>query len=207
MLMLIHLPRGRYYCVNYETHSFFLLLLLSLSKHFHKLFAMLTLCLVKFVRFNVILLLLLFSGKVEVRCGENFFFTYLSRIFTSYWSVIFTSYISNPVISYVLHFQSTRLARAVKFAVFWAHGDNYYQVWGWYAYPFLFHCINAIDTFDLPEHTHTHTRLTALCPGVPEWAGTKKVKPIWVLLEQDSEWLSSLSGFNSQVQWRLTSYV
>jgi len=112
---------------------------------------------VKFVRFNVILLLLLFSGKVEVRCGGKIFFTYLSRIFTSYWSVIFTSYISNPVISYVLHFQSTRLARAVKFAVFWAHGDNYYQVWGWYAYPFLFHCINVIDTFDLPEHTHTHT--------------------------------------------------
>ena len=26
---------------------------------------------------------------------------------------------------------------------------------------------------------HTHTRLTALCPGLPRWAGTKKVKPIW----------------------------
>jgi len=28
-------------------------------------------------------------------------------------------------------------------------------------------------------HTHTHTRLTALCPGLPGWAGTRKVKPIW----------------------------
>jgi len=26
-------------------------------------------------------------------------------------------------------------------------------------------------------HTHTHTHLTALCPGLPGWAGTRKVKP------------------------------
>jgi len=35
-------------------------------------------------------------------------------------------------------------------------------------------------------HTHTHTRLTALCPGLPGWAGTRKIKPIWVLLEQET---------------------
>ena len=34
-------------------------------------------------------------------------------------------------------------------------------------------------------HTHTHTRLTALCPGLPGWAGTIRVKPIWILLEQE----------------------
>jgi len=35
-------------------------------------------------------------------------------------------------------------------------------------------------------HTHTHTRLTALFPG---WAGTRKAKPIWILLKQEtSEW-------------------
>ena len=33
---------------------------------------------------------------------------------------------------------------------------------------------------------HTHTRLTALCPGLPRWAGTTKVKPIWILLEQET---------------------
>jgi len=33
---------------------------------------------------------------------------------------------------------------------------------------------------------HTHTRLTALCPGLPGWAGTRKVKPIWILLEQET---------------------
>ena len=34
-------------------------------------------------------------------------------------------------------------------------------------------------------HTHTHTRLTVLCPRLPRWAGTRKVKPIWILLEQE----------------------
>jgi len=31
------------------------------------------------------------------------------------------------------------------------------------------------------KHLHTHTRLTALCPGLP---GARKVKPIWILLKQ-----------------------
>ena len=35
-------------------------------------------------------------------------------------------------------------------------------------------------------HTHTHTRLTALFPGLPVWAGTRKVKPIWILLKQET---------------------
>ena len=33
---------------------------------------------------------------------------------------------------------------------------------------------------------HTHTRLIALCPGLPRWAGTRKVKPIWILLKQET---------------------
>ena len=36
------------------------------------------------------------------------------------------------------------------------------------------------------EWTHTHTRLTALCPGLPEWAGNRKAKPIWILLKQET---------------------
>jgi len=31
-----------------------------------------------------------------------------------------------------------------------------------------------------------HTRLTALCPGLPRWAGNRKVKPIWILLKQET---------------------
>ena len=29
--------------------------------------------------------------------------------------------------------------------------------------------------YNTHTHTHTHTRLTALCPGLPGWAGTRKV--------------------------------
>jgi len=35
-------------------------------------------------------------------------------------------------------------------------------------------------------HTHTHARLTAICPGLPGWASTRKVKPIWILLKQET---------------------
>ena len=32
----------------------------------------------------------------------------------------------------------------------------------------------------------THTRLTALYPGLPGWASTRKAKPIWILLKQET---------------------
>jgi len=32
----------------------------------------------------------------------------------------------------------------------------------------------------------THTHLTALCPGLPGWSGTRKVKPVWILLKQET---------------------
>ena len=35
-------------------------------------------------------------------------------------------------------------------------------------------------------HTHTHTHLTALFPGLPRLAGTRKVKPVWILLMQET---------------------
>ena len=33
---------------------------------------------------------------------------------------------------------------------------------------------------------HTHTCLTDLFPGLHGWAGTRKVKPIWILLKQET---------------------
>ena len=36
------------------------------------------------------------------------------------------------------------------------------------------------------NETHTHTRLTALRSGLPGWATTRKVKPIWILLKQET---------------------
>ena len=43
---------------------------------------------------------------------------------------------------------------------------------------------------------HTYTRLMALCPGRPGWAGTRKVKPIWILLKQ-----ATVSG--SGISWAI----
>ena len=43
---------------------------------------------------------------------------------------------------------------------------------------------------------HMYTRLTALRPGLPGWAGTRKVKPIWILLKQET-----VSG--SGISWAL----
>ena len=34
--------------------------------------------------------------------------------------------------------------------------------------------------------THTHNRLMALSPGLPGWASTRKVKPLWILLKQET---------------------
>jgi len=35
-------------------------------------------------------------------------------------------------------------------------------------------------------HWTAHTRLTALCLGLPRWDGTRKAKPIWILLKQET---------------------
>ena len=43
----------------------------------------------------------------------------------------------------------------------------------------LIHRINCTNT-------HTHSRLTALFPGLPGRAGTRKAKPIWILLKQET---------------------
>ena len=45
----------------------------------------------------------------------------------------------------------------------------------------------------LITHKHTHTRLTALSPGLPGWAGTRKVKSIWILLKQETASGSGIS--------------
>ena len=45
---------------------------------------------------------------------------------------------------------------------------------------------NLMQRLPCQGHTHTHTRLTALFPGLPGWAGTRKVKPIWILLKQET---------------------
>ena len=46
------------------------------------------------------------------------------------------------------------------------------------------------------QHNNNNTHLTALCPGLPGWAGTRKVKPIWISLKQET-----VSG--SGVSWAI----
>ena len=43
-----------------------------------------------------------------------------------------------------------------------------------------------VEIICLTEHTHTHARLIAVCPWLPRWVGTRKVKPIWILLKQET---------------------
>ena len=44
-----------------------------------------------------------------------------------------------------------------------------------------------------PGSLHSHTRLTALCPGLPGWAGTRKVKPIW-FYRSKRQWVAVASA-------------
>jgi len=44
----------------------------------------------------------------------------------------------------------------------------------------------SLSLLFIPPAVHTHTRLTALFPGLPGWAGTRKVKPIWISLKQET---------------------
>jgi len=67
---------------------------------------------------------------------------------------------------------------------FWILLWNIWHLCAWPTSYLLYRCAYYMS---LPkEHTHTQTRLTTLCPGLPGWAGTRKVKPIWILLEQET---------------------
>ena len=52
---------------------------------------------------------------------------------------------------------------------------------------------NSIKALEDTPSTHTHTCLTALFPGLPGWAGTRKVKLIWILLKQETVCGSGIS--------------
>jgi len=56
----------------------------------------------------------------------------------------------------------------------------------------------TLEVFKAYLPTHTHTRLTALFLGLPRWAGTRKVKPIWILLKQET-----VSGSGSGISWAI----
>jgi len=40
-----------------------------------------------------------------------------------------------------------------------------------------------------PVYYYYYYHFMAFCPGLPGWASTRKVKPVWILLDQEtSEW-------------------
>jgi len=43
-----------------------------------------------------------------------------------------------------------------------------------------------VQSASRPVYWDMYARLTALFPGLPGWAGTRKVKPIWILLKQET---------------------
>ena len=45
---------------------------------------------------------------------------------------------------------------------------------------------SRVNACSLLCSNNTHTHLMALCPGLPGWASTKKEKPIWILLKQET---------------------
>jgi len=47
-------------------------------------------------------------------------------------------------------------------------------------------CITDRSDADRNTQAHRHTHLTALFPGLPGSSGTRKVKPIWILLKQET---------------------
>ena len=56
----------------------------------------------------------------------------------------------------------------------------HHHFWQWY------YCSVSIIIMIHSHQEHTHTHLTAFFPGLPRSAGTKKVKPIWILLKQET---------------------
>ena len=46
--------------------------------------------------------------------------------------------------------------------------------------------VSARQTFRVRISLVFIIHLAALCPGLPGWAGTRKVKPIWILMEQET---------------------
>ena len=60
------------------------------------------------------------------------------------------------------------------------------------------HLVSKVSSIN--SHYHTHTHLTALFLGLPGWAGTRKVKPIWILPKQET-----VSG--SGISWAICTYT
>ena len=53
--------------------------------------------------------------------------------------------------------------------------------------------MGEVEVKQMKQRFYTHPRLTAIFPGLPRWAGTRKAKPIWILLKQETVTGSGIS--------------
>jgi len=96
--------------------------------------------------------------------------------------------------------QSLMLLAVITFYSLFYNSQNcqwYYSLcfmWQYYCHAYLFRVVYLPKIYTLSQdkaksiktNTHTHTRLMALFLGLPRWAGTRRVKPIWNLLKQET---------------------
>ena len=66
------------------------------------------------------------------------------------------------------------------FVLFYSVGQKRYTLNSW---PYV---CQILTNFQNSFSTHTHPRLTALFPGLPRSASTRKEKPIWILPKQET---------------------
>ena len=64
----------------------------------------------------------------------------------------------------------------------WCSGVNDW-IWSCHCHPMIYLSGTDLPTHKVHTHARTHTRLMALCLSLP---GTRKVKPIWILLKQET---------------------
>ena len=91
-----------------------------------------------------------------------------SRKPTGYWRSRRTSHVPRQVVA---HSDKGHIDRIVAVRLV-------FSIW--------IHVLSCTLTYFNRDLLHTHTRLMALCPVLPRWTGTRKVKPVWILLKQDT---------------------
>jgi len=108
---------------------------------------------------------------------------------TSSWHTLLLSFTAKKFAKQVSIWWSSSynfLSHSVHDQVFLSNSTNVQPInWHMTMIRFFYQTVQIYNQQTLTHtQTHTHTRSTALSPGLPRSAGTRKVKPIWILLEQ-----------------------
>ena len=103
-----------------------------------------------------------------------------------------TEHTSYSLLILCLYFPSDWTSATYSWSDFCWHEATFANIFIWMLVDRLLYLRNIFTNY-LTLNTqlakvvqHTHTRSTALFPGLPSWAATRKVKPIWILLKQET---------------------